>query len=190
MSRHFTSAFLILLVSSAAAAAMNLLRPASLEWIRREMPSTNPPSPVADPAPAHAAAPSSIAANSTAHSAASPETGLSAETVLAHLRAGSARFVDAREEREYVTGHLRGSINIPSSAIYQHIGKLIEQVPPNEKIIVYCGGGDCEASHHVSDALQRDFKFADVTIYLKGWSEVDARRADLFNEWITEGTEP
>src|SRR5438093_807656 len=68
---------------------------------------------------------------------ASPAAGeVTAEIVLSHLRNGSAHLVDAREDHEWVEGHLRGAIHIPASKIYEHIEKLYQQVPKNEKVIV------------------------------------------------------
>ncbi len=115
-------------------------------------------------------------------------TAMSAEDVLDHLKNSTARFVDAREDHEWVEGHFRGAIHIPASAIYANIDRVVREVPPHEKIIVYCGGGDCEASHHVADALTNDFKFQNVVIYSKGWQEVDSKKAE-FAPYVATGAE-
>ena len=97
------------------------------------------------------------------------------EGVLQHLAAQTAIFVDAREDHEYQSGRLRGAIRIPSSAIYDSMNNLYDQgVTEENKIIIYCGGGECEASHNVAEVLRDDFGYLDVSIYEKGWEEIES----------------
>lgn len=110
------------------------------------------------------------------------------EEVLAALAGNTAYFVDAREKAEYVEGHLRGAVNLPSSAIYENADAVTAVVPPDARVIVYCGGGQCEASHNVSDALRRDFGYQNVVIYTKGWEEV--LTSGRFAELIARGEQP
>ena len=175
----------IVVASSALAAVVNLARPTPLAWIREPLPVKSTPTPQEVGKNTN---PSSgpVAGGSTSEPA--EAGGITADVVLSHLRNGTAHFVDAREDHEYVDGHLRGSIHIPASAIYQNISRILQQVPPSEKVIVYCGGGQCEASHHVAEALDRDFKFQDVSIYTKGWEEIE--KVDGFKPFIAKGNEP
>jgi rhodanese-related sulfurtransferase len=191
MKTTITHAIGILLASSAAGAAVNLVRPTSLPWIRPERLAVNPA--VAQLSITDSAVPVvakiGSAAKASEPTPASPATmTLSVDEVLGHLKNGTARFVDAREPHEWVEGHFRGAIHIPASAIYANIDRVVREVPPHEKLIVYCGGGDCEASHHVADALTNDFKFQNVVIYTKGWQEVDSKKAE-FAPFVTTGTE-
>ncbi|MEK6644690.1 MAG: rhodanese-like domain-containing protein [Planctomycetota bacterium] len=181
----------ILIASSATGAAVNLVRPTSLPWIRPERVMTNPA--VAQPTtttetPLKIANAGSTARASEPTPAPPAATTMSAEDVLDHLKNGTARFVDAREPHEWVEGHFRGAIHIPASAIYANIDRVVREVPPHEKLIVYCGGGDCEASHHVADALTNDFKFQNVVIYTKGWQEVDSKKTE-FAPYVATGAE-
>ncbi len=194
MNKITTQVVAILLIASAFGAATNSMRPKSLAWIRAERAST--PEPVTKTAPTEKGmAPGESPANSgSVVNAAEPAPAalvagaLTADDVLMHLKNGSARFVDAREQHEWVEGHFRGAIHIPASAIYASIDRIVREVPPNEKLIVYCGGGDCEASHHVADALKNDFKYQDVTVYVKGWQEIDAKMA-VFASYVAKGDE-
>jgi len=170
MIRDLRTSLVILLVSSGVAVAANLLRPKPLSWIREELPKA-------------ASTTVSISTTTVARSGI-----VTINDVLQHLAAGTATFVDARETHEYVEGHLKGALNMSSSAAFKAGEALAGMVPPDAKIVVYCGGGQCEASHNVSDALQRDFGFTDVSIYEKGWEEISA--SPQLAEWVAKGERP
>lgn len=184
----------IFLIASAVGASTNSIRPTSMPWIRAERTSTSVPVTITDSGPKEktleaSPANSGSVVNAAQPAPAAPAAGqLTADDVLMHLKNGSARFVDAREQHEWVEGHFRGAIHIPASAIYASIDRIVREVPPNEKLIVYCGGGDCEASHHVADALKNDFKYQDVTVYVKGWQEIDAKMK-VFASYVAKGDE-
>ncbi len=109
------------------------------------------------------------------------------EDVLGHLADGTARFIDARKPDTYAEGHLQGAINLPSSAIYDRFNDLLAAgVMEDDLVVVYCGGGDCEASHDVTDALRRDFNFTKVVIYTNGWEEVE-KHLDQFGGFVETG---
>ncbi len=98
------------------------------------------------------------------------------DMVVDHLTDGTAHFVDAREEYEFDEGHLKGAHLLPSSAIYENIENLmaVGVLPgPGKPIIVYCGGGSCEASHNVAKVMA-EFDYQNIYIYVNGWEEVMA----------------
>jgi 3-mercaptopyruvate sulfurtransferase SseA len=175
MRSQIATVIVILTAGSGVALATNLLRNPPLDLIRGELPPI-PPKPDPTPRP-----------DGTAREKGKPHTGPTADEVIAHLKDGTARFIDARETKEFAAGHLRGAINLPSSAIYDHIEAVYHQVQPNDKVIVYCGGGDCEASHNVADALRRDFQYKDVTIYVTGWEGVE--KVEGFKPFVVIGAE-
>lgn len=107
---------------------------------------------------------------------------LTPEQVLDHLTRSTARFVDAREAGEYKGGHLAGALNLPSSAAYRNIDDLASMIPTDEKVIVYCGGTECEASHVVAGVLE-EYEFSDVEIYTGGWEEIES--SGMFDDWIS-----
>ncbi|HWL93414.1 MAG TPA: rhodanese-like domain-containing protein [Phycisphaerae bacterium] len=97
------------------------------------------------------------------------------ECVLHLLESGGAVFIDAREEKDYAESHLRGSLFLPSSAIYANYQNIeAAGVQPEDLVVIYCGGGDCEASHNVADELRDNFQFQRVFIYEKGWQEIES----------------
>ena len=114
-------------------------------------------------------------------------TGLTAEQVLAHLQDGTACFVDAREEHEFVDVRLDVALHLPSSAVYEKIDDILSMIPVEKKLIVYCGGGECEASHIVAEVL-REYEYNNVEIYEDGWEGIEA--SGIFNDFIVTGAEP
>ncbi|MBN2560712.1 MAG: rhodanese-like domain-containing protein [Phycisphaerae bacterium] len=122
--------------------------------------------------------------NSAGAVAAEP-AALTIELVHEYWRSETARFVDAREEREYVEGHLLGSTFLPASAVYERIESVTTMIQPDEKVIVFCAGNGCEAAHIVADVLQNDFHYTDVLVYEGGWEEILS--SGKFNDCLVVG---
>jgi rhodanese-related sulfurtransferase len=47
---------------------------------------------------------------------------------------------------------------------------MLQSVPKDRVILIYCDGGECELSHHVADVLKR-FAYGPIFIYTGGWAE-------------------
>lgn len=199
----------IVLVGSAAGVVANQTV-YKLSWVRE---SKAPPPPIAGPmgGPAERAstddlttADSTLAPVATGESTSAEASGVARggdpcvarpedkpgtvrmECVLQFLESGGAFFVDAREAREIAGGQIRGAIHLPSSAIYANIENVMASgAQVDDVIIVYCGGGDCEASHNVADALRDDFHYQRVYIYEKGWEEIES--SGRFGAYIESG---
>ncbi|HPF39771.1 MAG TPA: rhodanese-like domain-containing protein [Phycisphaerae bacterium] len=107
------------------------------------------------------------------------------DCVLRHLADRDATIVDAREQHDYDEARLAGAIHVPSSAVYDNMDNLMAVVPVQDSlIIVYCGGGSCEASKNVGIVL-RDFGFTNVLLYENGWEEIEA--SGRFGDFIEMG---
>jgi rhodanese-related sulfurtransferase len=185
MTRHLSIAMGILVLSGVAAVTSNSLRAKPLPWKREPLPSEQATATVVQPTSQSASSPTS----QPVQAAAKPGV-IAIDAVLAHLKAEDATFVDARETHEYVEGHFRVAIHLPSSDIYKSIEQkgFLAMVPTDSPVVVYCGGGDCEASHNVADALRRDFAYKNVLVYEKGWAEV--MQSGRFSDHIEKGTPP
>lgn len=108
------------------------------------------------------------------------------ECVLYYLENGGAFIVDAREDHEYDEGHLKGAVHLPVSKVFLVYNRIMEAgAQVNDRVIVYCGGGDCEASHDVADVL-RQYGHQDVLIYEKGWQEIES--SGLFGKYVELGS--
>lgn len=79
-------------------------------------------------------------------------------------------FIDARNDAEHAEGHISGGIHIFAQDIQQHIPKIF-QIPRDQRIVVYCNGGDCDLSHELAGQLVRQFQKKYVYVYLGGWNE-------------------
>jgi rhodanese-related sulfurtransferase len=77
--------------------------------------------------------------------------------------------IDARNEHEFAEGHLPKARNIFAMEFQQYIPELIG-MNKDIRIIVYCGGGQCELSHELSNNLI-GLGFKKVYIYLGGWDD-------------------
>lgn len=81
----------------------------------------------------------------------------------------SVMILDARNEHEFAEGHLPNSRNIFALEFEQYIPELIG-MNKDIRIIVYCGGGQCELSHELSNNLI-GLGFKKIYIYLGGWDD-------------------
>ena len=68
--------------------------------------------------------------------------GSATPTPFADLIAGGAIIVDVRSAGEYVSGHVKGSLNIPLNSLPAHLAKLSKQSP----LITCCASGMRSAS--------------------------------------------
>lgn len=109
------------------------------------------------------------------------------DCVLHFLRNGGAFIIDAREQHDFDEGHLKSAIHVPSSDIFANIPERVigAGIATSDIIIVYCGGGQCEASHNVADALRDQFGYERVYVYEKGWEEIES--SGKFGDYVSTG---
>lgn len=95
-------------------------------------------------------------------------------TAYAHWQTRNALFVDARTADEYAAGHIPGAVNITPDQLRG--GRTPEVLPQimmmrEKQVVVYCGGGSCDASKEVAQELfGRSFLYMAVyTDGMKGW---------------------
>jgi len=99
---------------------------------------------------------------------------ISIEELKRHLHEGSVTLVDARKHEEYVKGHLELAVNIPAGQRASLVNKVMEMVPRGELIVIYCGGGGCEASREVFEfLLGLDYAREHLRIYEPGWEVIE-----------------
>ncbi len=78
-------------------------------------------------------------------------------------------FIDARDESDYLVGHVTGSINIPFEDLDNYKQEL-EQIPKDKPVVVYCAGTECDLSVLLGDILyEKGFK--QVYVFFGGWVE-------------------
>jgi len=85
---------------------------------------------------------------------------------------GHYLFVDARKDEEFQAGHIPGAIQCNHYRLEEYIYPLIDRADGAEKIVVYCGGGNCEDSIFVcKDLTDFDIPFEAIYLYSGGWKE-------------------
>lgn len=97
-------------------------------------------------------------------------------------QAGLNVFVDARNEQAFGDGHLPGAMlcnpyQVPEYVDRQYDGQsFLDRVLAAEKIVVYCGGGDCADSIFMCRELMTlDVPYNNIYLYEGGWKDWTAR---------------
>ena len=85
---------------------------------------------------------------------------------------GLVAFIDARDERNYQTGHVPAAWQFDHYRAEQYLPVVLPVCLAAEKVIVYCSGGSCEDSEFAA-ALLRDagVPAANLYVYPGGISE-------------------
>lgn len=106
---------------------------------------------------------------------------VSYEQVLKLIKNSGVQFIDARKAAEFAQGHIGNAFNmdmVEANSDSKGMDKIMQrayQISPDQPVVVYCGGGNCELSHELCDALvQRGLK--KVFIYLGGWGEYSEKQ--------------
>lgn len=91
--------------------------------------------------------------------------------LLKYLNNPNVVIIDARGEEEFEKGHIGNAINIYAYMADQNkYFALITTLPQNKIYIIYCDGGNCDASHKLTEDIV-SFGFKNVYLYSGGWDE-------------------
>ncbi len=81
-------------------------------------------------------------------------------------------FVDARKEDDFAEGHIPGAVSCFPYEIEKCIDRVLERTNGADKVIVYCGGGDCEDSIFMCrELVEAGVPFEAIHLYAGGWKE-------------------
>jgi len=78
-------------------------------------------------------------------------------------------FIDARDEGDFLAGHISNSINIPFDDFDNHKQKL-ENIPKEKPLVIYCAGTDCDLSILLGNLLFEQ-GYRQVYVFFGGWVE-------------------
>ena len=79
------------------------------------------------------------------------------------------KFVDARDEADYLAGHISSAVNIPFDDFDNHKKKL-KQLSKEKPMVIYCAGTDCDLSILLGNLLfEQGYK--QVYVFFGGWLE-------------------
>jgi rhodanese-related sulfurtransferase len=84
---------------------------------------------------------------------------LGLEITLAQAKAlfdAGAPFLDARPRHEYDAGHVAGAFYLTADMLTRSTPpEVLNFLDPASPLVIYCGGGACDASHNVAALLQQ-----------------------------------
>lgn len=83
-------------------------------------------------------------------------------------------IIDARYPRDYEAGHLPGAINVPVFTTQAERRRLLEHVPRDAKVIVYCQSESCQFDEALGCALVAE-GIENVALFPGGWMQWDQK---------------
>jgi rhodanese-related sulfurtransferase len=78
-------------------------------------------------------------------------------------------FIDARDESEYKSGHIKNAKNL-SFYEFDNYKEMLSKISKSETIICYCGGSDCDISRQLANKLF-SLGYRNIYIFIGGWEE-------------------
>lgn len=94
---------------------------------------------------------------------------VSTEQMLKLVQNRKSIIIDARNKEAYDKGHIPGSINIPFLDVFNYV-EILNEIPRDTLIVVYCEGLNCELSHNLAEFL-KGMKFTRIFHYSDGIEE-------------------
>lgn len=93
--------------------------------------------------------------------------------VRAAVSAGEALLVDAREAERFRAGRIPGAVSLPLATAREQLMTAPIADDPDQPMIAYCGGLDCEDALELALLLRR-FGYRQVSLFAGGWAEWQA----------------
>ncbi len=78
-------------------------------------------------------------------------------------------WIDARPATAYSEAHVPGALNLPSGAWESHIETVLIAWAPERRVVVYCDGHSCRASHEVAARMRTELGLENVHVLTGGW---------------------
>lgn len=77
------------------------------------------------------------------------------------------QWVDARPRDKFAAGHIEGALLLNEDEWKKLVPAFLDAWDPDLPVVVYCDGGNCEASHRVAQRIREELKIGNVHV-LKG----------------------
>lgn len=95
---------------------------------------------------------------------------ISVKEAMELFNSGKVKFIDARAEEDYKKGHIPKSINLYQEEFDVHYEKVRDKISPEDEVVTYCGGEDCELSLFLARLLaEKGYK--KIKIFFGGWEQ-------------------
>jgi len=148
--QSFKEAALILLIAVVLAAGAYVLRPLALPLMRGD------------------------AATSPSNEDDALFKPITIEKAEALFNQGQALFADARSRTTFEQGHISGALHLDPDAMEQWSNDLMARYPPEQIIITYCDGAECDLSKNLAEKLTW-LGFEKVYYLTDGWTKWQKR---------------
>jgi rhodanese-related sulfurtransferase len=79
-----------------------------------------------------------------------------------------AAFIDSRKESDFNDGHIKGSLNIPTSIARMYKIKRLQDISKETNVIVYCYNADCRSAERLAGEL-KFLGFKHTAVFPAGW---------------------
>lgn len=76
-------------------------------------------------------------------------------------------FVDARDESDYLAGHIKNAINIPFED-FDNYKQRLAKLPKDKPLVTYCAGTECDLSILLGNLLFEE-GYKQVYVFFGGW---------------------
>ena len=106
-------------------------------------------------------------------------TDISIEQAIKLIEQNRVILIDARSEKDFLSSHLVGSINIPFKNFDEHVDKVF-QYSQDTILVIYCESINCNLSHELAKVLSQ-FGFKKIFILKEGIQEWEKRGLPLSN---------
>ena len=97
-----------------------------------------------------------------------PADDMTAAELNELVQSAEAVILDARLPEEFAAGRIPFSLNISFQSFAAGKPKELDAYPTSHPFVIYCGGGDCDASEKVQ-IMMESLGFTDIRIYHAGW---------------------
>lgn len=78
-------------------------------------------------------------------------------------------WIDARPAETFAKGHVPGAVNLAPAHWESQIETVLTDWRPGIRVVVYCDGHTCQASHEVARRLRGEFGLENVHVLAGGW---------------------
>lgn len=132
----------------------------------------DPADPIEIDTPEETPTDTSVDENASGSDAAVPEGTLTLKQSYDLWEQG-AYFVDARHEHEFEKGHIEYAFWLPSTLFDTDSDRafaVVDRMPPDATVVIYCVGGECDASHNTARRLKQ-IGFSDLRIMGVGYDD-------------------
>jgi len=100
------------------------------------------------------------------------EKSVKSEEILNLWESGEAIFIDARSKENFGEGRIPGALSLPYDSFEEGIPELIDYLPRDQMLVIYCDGSDCHASPIVYEKLlELGFSEEYMKIFNGGWRD-------------------